>query len=217
LTCAVHFDVPLRFPGQYFDVETGKHENWNRYFDPDTGRYLSPEPLLQNAEWVKKEARGSTPTYAYARNNPLKFIDPTGLAAECPGGNWFGGPMFLVEGSFGVAGGILFVGVYSCLSASVQVGVYSLCGYASVPGDFKKMTGHAAGAVSCGWARNTYDLDDFKGWSAGWFLSVGVGKSVTGFAEGHVVDNPDTFGFGFGPGLGFAMGPLACRTFAFEL
>ncbi|MBX7096513.1 MAG: hypothetical protein K1X89_02275 [Myxococcaceae bacterium] len=37
---------PVRFPGQYFDEETGLHENWNRFYDPQTGRYLSPEPML---------------------------------------------------------------------------------------------------------------------------------------------------------------------------
>ena len=27
----------LRFPGQYFDEETGLHYNWNRFYDPETG------------------------------------------------------------------------------------------------------------------------------------------------------------------------------------
>ena len=37
--------TPLRFPGQYFDPETRLHYNLNRYYDPETARYLSPDPL----------------------------------------------------------------------------------------------------------------------------------------------------------------------------
>ena len=78
---AVHYMPPFRFPGQYFDEETGFHENWNRYYEPQSGRYLSPEPLLQNPKWVKEELTGGHPvaTYAYARNNPVTTVDPTGL------------------------------------------------------------------------------------------------------------------------------------------
>jgi len=36
---------PLRFPGQYHDPETGLHYNHQRYYDPVTGRYLTPDPL----------------------------------------------------------------------------------------------------------------------------------------------------------------------------
>ncbi|CAM5490582.1 hypothetical protein SANTM175S_10363 [Streptomyces antimycoticus] len=36
--------TPLRFPGQYFDPETGLHYNFHRYYDPDSARYLSPTP-----------------------------------------------------------------------------------------------------------------------------------------------------------------------------
>ncbi|MEW5742786.1 MAG: RHS repeat-associated core domain-containing protein, partial [Myxococcota bacterium] len=80
---------PLRFPGQYFDAETDLHENWNRFYDPQSGRYLSPEPMLEQAIWLKAEAASgfTTPTYAYTRNNPLQYTDPTGLfswKSECP-------------------------------------------------------------------------------------------------------------------------------------
>ncbi|MFY2562331.1 RHS repeat-associated core domain-containing protein [Corallococcus terminator] len=75
------FASPLRFPGQYYDAETGLFENWNRYYDPSIGRYLHPEPLLTRPEYAKSMARygHGTQAYAYAANNPLFFIDSDGL------------------------------------------------------------------------------------------------------------------------------------------
>lgn len=60
---------PLRFPGQIHDPETGLHYNMFRYYNPDTGQYLTSDPL------------GLAPApnpYAYT-TNPLRFIDPLGL------------------------------------------------------------------------------------------------------------------------------------------
>ncbi|MER5929374.1 putative T7SS-secreted protein [Streptomyces sp. NPDC002054] len=37
--------TPLRFPGQYYDPESGLHHNVFRTYDPETARYLSPDPL----------------------------------------------------------------------------------------------------------------------------------------------------------------------------
>ncbi|WP_345596716.1 RHS repeat-associated core domain-containing protein [Streptomyces marokkonensis] len=37
--------TPLRFPGQYYDQETGLHYENQRYYDPEIGAYLSPDPL----------------------------------------------------------------------------------------------------------------------------------------------------------------------------
>ncbi|WP_063728108.1 RHS repeat-associated core domain-containing protein [Streptomyces sp. RTd22] len=37
--------TPLRFPGQYHDLETGHHYNLHRHYDPETARYLTPDPL----------------------------------------------------------------------------------------------------------------------------------------------------------------------------
>jgi RHS repeat-associated protein len=68
--------TPLRFPGQYEDPETGLHYNHHRYYDPATGRYLSPDPL------------GLGPAanpHAYVPN-PTGFIDPLGLAGLCETG-----------------------------------------------------------------------------------------------------------------------------------
>ncbi|MFE7166304.1 polymorphic toxin type 28 domain-containing protein [Streptomyces sp. NPDC057616] len=65
--------TPLRFPGQYYDLETDLHYNYFRYYDPECARYLTPDPL------------GLIPapnphTYVH---NPLTWTDPLGLAPEC--------------------------------------------------------------------------------------------------------------------------------------
>jgi RHS repeat-associated protein len=41
----IAFEFPLRFPGQYFDAETGLFYNYFRDYDPQTGRYIQPDPL----------------------------------------------------------------------------------------------------------------------------------------------------------------------------
>lgn len=48
--------------------------------------YLSPEPLLQSPNWVKRQLENGhqVPAYAYARNNPITNIDPDGLQVPIP-------------------------------------------------------------------------------------------------------------------------------------
>ena len=67
----------LRFPGQYADSETQLYYNWNRYYDPETGRYITSDPIGLD---------GGINTYNYAFSNTLNLIDPLGLAPLCPPG-----------------------------------------------------------------------------------------------------------------------------------
>lgn len=71
------FNLNLRLPGQYFDAETGWHDNGLRTYDPQLGQYLEPDPLGPVPNW--HSGRVLTQPYAYANHNPLIYADPTGL------------------------------------------------------------------------------------------------------------------------------------------
>ena len=64
------FHQPIRFQGQYHDIETGLHYNRFRYYDPDVGRFISQDPI---------GLEGGNNLYQYAPN-PVVWIDPLGLA-----------------------------------------------------------------------------------------------------------------------------------------
>jgi RHS repeat-associated protein len=78
LTGSVEYNP--RRPGQYQDSDF-VYYNGYRYYEPESGRYLQPEPLYQNPEAVQAYAVAGYPlnAYAYAANNLLRFVDPTGL------------------------------------------------------------------------------------------------------------------------------------------
>ncbi|WP_437957717.1 RHS repeat-associated core domain-containing protein [Sorangium sp. So ce119] len=59
----------FRYPGQYEDSETGLHYNRYRYYDPEIGRYISPDPIGYF---------GGLNLFAYGPN-PIGWPDPLGL------------------------------------------------------------------------------------------------------------------------------------------
>ena len=63
--------INLRFPGQYYDQESGLYYNGQRYYDPAMGQYTQPDRIGL--------AGGSFSTYQYAGSNPLRWSDPLGL------------------------------------------------------------------------------------------------------------------------------------------
>lgn len=62
-----------KFTGKELDLRTNLYYYGARYYDPVTGRFISPDPWegdLANPQTLNK--------YSYVTNNPLKYVDPTG-------------------------------------------------------------------------------------------------------------------------------------------
>jgi RHS repeat-associated protein len=70
ISSLVPFAYNLRFPGQYYQAETGLNYNYYRDYDPLTGRYIESDPV---------GLTGGINTYAYVAGRPTMATDPQGL------------------------------------------------------------------------------------------------------------------------------------------
>ena len=111
----------LHGPGQYHDAETGLYYNLNRYYDPQTGRYLTTDPIEDGLN-----------LYAYCFNDPVNLMDPEGLCAL----RIMGGLAEMAIGfTFGtatsptIAGGVIGVLVMAHGADQVYAGLKGLLGY----------------------------------------------------------------------------------------
>src|SRR5215831_18033060 len=150
------FEFPLRFPGQYFDRETGLAYNYFRDYDPQTGRYLQRDPI---------GLAGGPNVYVYGENNSLSFIDPTGeqglaslLAPTAVGaiiggvaggvgaaiqGNPIGGGIVrgaIVGGAVGAASSLVISGAASGM-IPVAVGIVGVIGLRATAGFVGNLVG----------------------------------------------------------------------------
>ena len=66
----------LRYPGQYFDTETGLSYNYSRDYDPQTGRYIESDPIGLS---------GGIDPYVYVANRPTSLADIFGEYGSKPG------------------------------------------------------------------------------------------------------------------------------------
>ena len=76
--------INLRLPGQYFDAETGLHQNWNRDYAPGIGRYVQADPL--GIFWGMN-------VYQYAYGNPMVYIDTEGRLVQVLAWRFIGGAL----------------------------------------------------------------------------------------------------------------------------
>jgi RHS repeat-associated protein len=90
--------LPVSFAGYSYDTESGLYYVRTRYLEPGTGRFTTPDPA-----GVWEDGRNKGNTYTYAGNNPVMFVDPTGLSTirwHACGGPWPGPRAVKVEYEF---------------------------------------------------------------------------------------------------------------------
>ena len=137
--------VNHKFTGQEEDSETGLYTYGARYYDPVLGRFISPDSIIPDVFNPQSLNR-----YSYVLNNPLKYIDPTGMR------NW--GTAFgqALEGFWGdVLGyGVDIVGMaldpsgdYGYYGSAIGGAVGSVLGGAAGTAIFGPGVGTAAGAI----------------------------------------------------------------------
>jgi len=139
--------INLRLAGQYFDAETGLHYNDRRYYDTDTGRYVTRDPI---------GFEGGINLYGYAGHSPTNFIDPTGefIPIACIAINYgrcmigcmaMAGVQHAVESHFGMS-----CGDFDWKGNLKDCALDCLLGMLPLPnpcGKFGKMFGTAVGLV----------------------------------------------------------------------
>jgi RHS repeat-associated protein len=145
------FAYNLRFPGQYYDGESGLHYNGFRDYDPRLGRYIESDPI---------GLMGGVNTYAYVGGNPLGWVDPTGLLFEWMGGPWTGfGSDVSTPGNLGAAasgaldGATIGGGIPGLFKAGRALfdGLFSNCPGAAKTGAFNpasRMAGEGLGTLA---------------------------------------------------------------------
>jgi len=88
---------PIRYRGYYYDSETDLYYLQSRYYDPETCRFINADSLIIAGDYLQ-----GTNMFAYCLNNPVMYVDPTGMANEGP-----------VEAIALIFGSIAFVAILS--------------------------------------------------------------------------------------------------------
>jgi len=174
----------FRFPGQYFDAETGLNYNYFRTYDPATGRYTQHDPIGLN---------GGMNPFGYVGGNPVTGTDPFSLV-KWKGWVYSG----LVSGIFGGAQ-FSFDLKSECVNGkSAYVNVYAS---AVMTGLGAKVTG---GATPIEFDDANLDLDPYVFQGTFRFFSAGFGVGLTGgasyFQLGKAFTDPSK---PWSPGIGF--------------
>jgi RHS repeat-associated protein len=161
------FSYNLRFPGQYYQVETGLMYNYFRDYDPSSGRYVESDPI---------GLEGGINTYAYAGGNPISNSDPLGLTYVT---NW----NYFWSWFFGAGSNVRTYGPNDVETQEMEQSVAAQ----QMRDAFQKAGCKNVKGLNYGTAQAYVDTTA-NPWTADWGSTA---FEVGGFAGGSVVNNGD--------------------------
>ena len=174
------FLLNLRYPGQYYDAESGTNYNMFRTYEPAIGRYQESDPL---------GLRAGMSTYAYVSGNPLNHSDPFGLAnlvyqqsATTVAGNLGGSASAGVYITVQLTSPFVDAGVYASVGPAIQGGNGGIAEQLGVvkgnESDIEGQSSNVEADVPGGGLTLSYDEDGhLAGVLAGPAEEVGVSES----------------------------------------
>ena len=115
---------PFRYKGYYYDDETGLFWCNSRYYNPEWGRWISPDSI----EYLDPSSINGLNLYAYCANNPIMYSDPSGHMPEWAqwivGGLAIAGLAVATALTFGAAGaGAVAVGAAMLAGGVISGGI----------------------------------------------------------------------------------------------
>ena len=132
--------TPYKFTGKELDT-TGLYYYGARYYDPEIGRFITPDSIVQSPYDPQTLNR-----YTYCRNNPLKYVDPSGhffgLIIAAIIGAVIGGAVAAATGG-DIVKGLVFGAISGALFAGFGQIAQNLVRMATVPGGIGPMTAGA--------------------------------------------------------------------------
>ena len=177
----------LRYKGYIYDEETRLYYLKTRYYDPEIGRFISPDSI----DYQSPESINGLNLYAYCGNDPINMVDPTGH--------------FAISLLVGLAVSFVIGSLSSIISQYVQygnvnwiqAGIDGLFAVASTALAYTGigLIGSIVAGAGMGLAQYMLDSavfhDDFS-WS-GALISIGLG-ALSGLASGRGAQNFKSIG-----------------------
>jgi len=94
---------PFRFGGEYYDWERGEYYLRARSYNPRLGRFTQPDPFwnIGNMQSSHAAIMQSANLFVFVMNNPVRWLDPSGMSIMCFKTNSMDGGGLIGGGSFG--------------------------------------------------------------------------------------------------------------------
>ena len=195
LTSIGHLN-PFRYRGYYFDEESGLYYLNNRYYDPETGRFISPD-ILTILDETKGQINGLN-LYMYCRNNPIMYVDHNGRSATLM---IIGTILFL--GFMGAITNVVMQGISDIISGNksdlTYYGIAALSGFVGGMISYgSSVIGTIVSSTISTWLTMWYEESQGKAIYDGWDYFIGIAFSgaislATSAVFGAIVDKMNMF------------------------